>query len=170
MPVVHETPEKLLAVQALAAMGKGDTEIARTLRMDRSTAWRLRHKELLQPELLDHAAKTLANKMILSATAALDSFLDKAEANELGDEPPGALIKMASTAMESASLYAAHSGTSSIVSDLAAQLGIVQSHSVSRMTLEQKITVESASKAEPLDIDCASIQTAQAPKQARAKK
>lgn len=144
MPV--ETSPMTIAVQALAATGMSDTNIAATLQINRATAWRHKHKDLLDPELIAHATKTIADKMLLGATAAMDTFLDKAESNELRGCSPSALIKMSATAMDAARTYTASSGDRSFLGDTLSQYGVSTSHSVSRVTVE-RVTVDTKASA-----------------------
>jgi hypothetical protein len=125
--------------------GRTEREIVAAVGCVRSTVWKIKHQDLLDPELVDHASRTIANKLLLGATAAMDTYLDKATAGELNKEQPGRLIKMAATALDSYSTYAALSGAKDVLNNMLSDFGVQPSHSASRMTVEQKITVESAS-------------------------
>jgi hypothetical protein len=141
MPRVQSIP---LAIKALAASGMKPLQIAAQLGVNRATVWRHRHDDLLDPALIQHASKTIADKMLLGATAAMDTFLDKAEEGQLNLCSPSALIKMSATALEASQAYAMACGANSFLKDTLSNYGVEQSHSVSRVTMEQRLTVEAA--------------------------
>jgi hypothetical protein len=132
-------------MHALLQTGHGPSTVAKQLGISRATVWTLRHQALLDPALIQHASKTIADKMLLGATAAMDTFLDKAEEGQLNQCSPSALIKMSATALEASQAYAMACGANSFLKDTLSNYGVEQSHSVSRVTMEQRITVEAAS-------------------------
>lgn len=138
-----------LAVEALFAAGKTARQIAETLGMDRSTVWRMRHASLVDPALIQHVSKSLADKALLGANAAVDEFLDKAENGDLANESPIALAKAASVLMQSAGAYAALSGAKDTLSQFVDEFGLAPTHTASKLTLTKTITVEQSQNNEP---------------------
>jgi hypothetical protein len=138
-----------LAVESLFAAGKTARQIAETLGMNRSTVWRMRHASLVDPALIQHVSKSLADKALLGANAAVDEFLDKAEAGELANESPIALAKAASVLMQSAGAYAALSGAKDTLSQFVDEFGLAPTHTASKLTLTKTITVEQSQNNEP---------------------
>lgn len=134
-----------LLLGALIESGIPSKIAARDLKICQATVWRDKHRDLLDPEILAHANKTISDKMVLGATAAMDEFLDQVATGALTLSKPGALVKMASNALEAAGRYSALCGAQSFLKDTLAQYGVEPSHSVSRITLEQRVTVENNS-------------------------
>lgn len=123
--------------------------MARKLGLSPSTAWRLKHQHLLDPDLIQHVAKTIADKTLLCANAAVDTFLDQADNGELSKQTPIQLAKAASVLLQASGAYAALSGARDTFSAIVSEYGITPSHATSRVTVEQKITVESATHSTP---------------------
>lgn len=141
MPELAASPiANHLAVEALFAQGKNAREIAETLNISRSTVWRLRHQSLADPQLIQHVSKTLADKALLSANAAIDAFLDQAETGALAKQAPVSLAKAASVLMQSAGAYAALSGAKDTLSSFVDEFGLTPSATSSRLTLTQQVT------------------------------
>lgn len=134
-----------LTAHALFETGVSIRSVAKQLNISPHTAWALKHRDIPDPSLIQHISKTISDKLLLAASSATDTILDKAMNDELKDERPIELAKMASICLQSAGAYAALSGAKDTMSAIAHEFGIQSSHSASRVTLEQKITVESAS-------------------------
>lgn len=152
MPAVAASPvANHLAIEALFAQGKNAREIAETLGIHRSTVWRMRHQSLLDPSLIQHVSKTLADKALLGANAAVDTFLDKAENGELDKESPIALAKAASVLMQSAGAYAALSGAKDTLSQFVDDFGLAPTHTASKFTITktQQVVVDVARNESP---------------------
>lgn len=128
---------------ALLAQGQSCIAVAKQLGVSRSTVWRLRHQDLLDPELVQHASKSLADKTLLGATAAIDTFLDQAQNGELSKCHPLQLAKAVSVLAQSSGAYAALTGAQDTFAKLAAEYGIEPSHSVSRLTVTKQVSIES---------------------------
>lgn len=146
MPKNIATPAVILAAQAMYENGQSTRDVAKSLHLSPATAWRLKHTAILDPEIVQHASKTIADKLLLSATAAVDTYLDKAQAGELTKERPKDLIRTATLALEGAGQYAALSGAKDMLANAFDTYGIQPSHSASRITLEQKVTVEKTNR------------------------
>lgn len=143
MPATVSSPEaNRVAVQALYAQGKSTREIAQILGMDRSTAWRLRHQVNHDQETIQHASKSIADRLLLVASHATDTVLDKAESGELDELQPKQLVDMAANALRSAGEYAALSGAKDLMTSIMSDYGIESSHSSSRLTLTKQLTIE----------------------------
>jgi transcriptional regulator with XRE-family HTH domain len=150
MPAMVASPvANHLAVEALFAAGKTARQIAETLGMDRSTVWRMRHASLVDPALIQHVSKSLADKALLGANAAVDEFLDKAENGDLANESPIALAKAASVLMQSAGAYAALSGAKDTLSQFVDEFGLAPTHTASKLTLTKTVTIEQSQNNEP---------------------
>ena len=132
-----------LAAQALFQAGQTCRQVAKTLGISAATAWQYKHAELLDPVLVQHVSKTLADKALLSANAAVDVFLDKAESGELAGESPIALAKAASVLMQSAGAYAALSGAKDTLASFVDDFGLSPSHTSSKVTLTKSVSIES---------------------------
>lgn len=143
MPELVSTPANILTAQAMYQAGSSTREVAKFLGVSPYTAWAFKHREVIDPTLVHHISKTISDKLLLAASSATDVILDKAMNDELKDEKPIELAKMASICLQSAGAYAALSGAKDTLGAIAAEFGISPSHSASRVTLEQKITVES---------------------------
>jgi hypothetical protein len=148
MPEVSTTANHLTA-HALFQTGASIRSVAQTLGISPYSAWALKHRDLPDPSLVHHISKTISDKLLLAASSATDVILDKAMNDELKDEKPIELAKMASICLQSAGAYAALSGAKDTLGAIAAEFGIAPSHSASRVTLEQKITVESSQPRTP---------------------
>lgn len=141
MPAITTaTDGNILAAQALYEQGASTTEVAKTLKISRASAWRLKHQALLEPGLIQHVSKTLADKALLSANAAIDAFLDQAETGALAKQAPVSLAKAASVLMQSAGAYAALSGAKDTLSSFVDEFGLTPSATSSRLTLTQQVT------------------------------
>ena len=145
MPELVSTPASLLTASAMYAAGSSSREVAKVLGVSPATAWRMKHQDILDPVLVQHASKTITDKMLLASTGAIDDLLERAVSGGFKEEKAVDLAKIASICLQSAGAYAAASGQGNTLGQLAAEFGIGSSHSVSRVTLEQKVTVESAS-------------------------
>lgn len=147
MPALVASPvANHLAAQALFQSGKSCREVAKTLGISPATAWQYKHAELLDPSLVQHVSKTLADKALLSANAAVDTFLDKAENGELAKESPIALAKAASVLMQSAGAYAALSGAKDTLSQFVDEFGLQPTHASSKLTVTKSLTIEADHK------------------------
>lgn len=145
MGLVAASPEaNALAAQALYEQGYSCSKVAKQLNVSRATAWRLKHSTLLDPSLIQHVSKTLADKALLGANAAVDTFLDKAENGELAHETPMALAKSASILMQSAGAYAALSGAKDTLSQFVDDFGLQPTHTASKLTITktQQVVVD----------------------------
>ena len=146
MAELVSTPGNIATAQAMFQMGSTVRQVAETLKISPYSAWSFKQREAVDPGLVQHLSKTITDKLLLAASSATDSILDKAMNGELKAEKPIELAKMASICLQSAGAYAALSGAKDTLGAIANEFGIGTSHSVSRVTLEQKVTVESASK------------------------
>jgi hypothetical protein len=136
-----------LAASALYQQGKSSREVAQILGCSPATAWRLKHRELLDPALIQHVSQTIATKAMLGANAAIDTLLDKAESDELKESTPAALAKTASILLQSATAYAASSGAKDTFLQMVEEFGLQTSHTSSTLTVTQRVTLTSSTPA-----------------------
>ena len=132
-----------VAASALYERGYSSRQVAKELGLSPATAWRLKHQALADPELIRDATKSIANKMVLASTGAMDELLDRVETGKLNTERAVDLAKIASICLQSAGAYSALSGAKDLMSNLSESYGIQPSHSSSRMTFKQELSVES---------------------------
>ena len=143
----HEvcTPANVIVARALAEHGKSTTEIAKELRVSQSSAWRMTKDLSVDPETVQLASKTIADKLLQSANVMADTLLEKAYNGELDKESALSLAKASSIMLQSSGAYAALSGAKDTWLTLQEQFGIAASHSVSRVTVTRQVTtVETA--------------------------
>lgn len=144
MPELAASPTaNLLAATALYEAGKSTREVAAALGIDKTTAWRLRHKTPLDPDLVKSCSKRVSDTLILTATMAAETALDRGF-NGFEGVATKDLVIMAGKALESAGNYAAATGQNSGLGDLLSAFGIERSHSVSRVTMTQSVSIEQA--------------------------
>lgn len=143
MPQPVSTLANLATAKALFQTGASIRSVAKTLGVSPYSAWTFKHQDHPAPELVHSVSTTLADRMTLASSAAVDVLLDKALDGKLDEERAIDLAKMSSILAQSAGAYAALSGAKDTMSAMFSEFGISQSHSASRVTLEQKITVES---------------------------
>jgi len=130
-------------IKAMLANGDSIAHIARELDLNRQSVAKYRHSDLLDPDYLDHIDKTLASKAKVAADAMISTILDQAESGELAKAAPTSLAKGAAVMIQSASALTALKGATDTISDLLQNYGVQASHSVSRLTMEKKVTVDS---------------------------
>lgn len=143
MPELVSTTANILTAQAMYQTGASVRDVARALGVSPYSAWAFKQREVIDPTLVHHISKSISDKLLLAANSATETILDKAMDGELSKEKPIELAKIASICLQSAGAYAALSGAKDTLSAMAAEYGITGSHSASRVTMEQKITVES---------------------------
>ena len=138
------------STQALACsmLDEGQTvrNVAHQLSISSASAGRLRHQALLDPDLIHHANKHLSNKLLLVSNGATDELLDKALNGELKKEKAIELAKIASITAQASVAFATVSGGKDTLSGFMAAIGVEQSHSVSKVTMTQQISVETAER------------------------
>jgi acyl-CoA synthetase (AMP-forming)/AMP-acid ligase II len=133
-----------VVVKSQLALGVPMGKIAESLGIAHSTVREIRSDDRLQPELIAHASKHLANKMLLAANAATDTLLDQADEGKFAEHKPLELAKTIALLTQAAGQYAAQCGNSGSMSELLNAYGMTESSSVSKVTLtERSITLES---------------------------
>ena len=136
------TVANLATAQAMYEAGHSTRQVAKALHISPASAWRLKQQGNIDPALVGHVSKQLSDRMTLASSAAVDVLLDKAIDGSLKKAKPVDLAKIGSILAQSASAYANLSGGRDMMGTLFAEFNIQPSHSASRMTVEQKITVE----------------------------
>jgi len=155
MPEIVSTPANILTAQALFQTGASIRQVATTLGVSPYSAWAFKHRDNIDPALVQHISKSITDKLLLASSSAVDTILDQAMEGKLAQEKPIELAKIASICLQSAGAYAASCGSRDMLGSMMTEFGVVQSHSASRVTLEQKITVEQHTPApQPVGIDC----------------
>jgi transcriptional regulator with XRE-family HTH domain len=144
-----------LTVRAKLANGCSIAKVAEELGIGQTTVREIRSDDRLKPELVQLASKQLSNRMLLAANGATEILLDKLDDDELRNEKPIELAKIASILTQSAGAYAQQCGNGNTLSDLLTVYNIQESSSVSKVTLtERRITLESnRSTPQPVDIE-----------------
>lgn len=133
-----------LTVKSQLALGIPMGKIAESLGIAHSTVREIRSDDRLQPELIAHASKHLANKMLLAANHATEALLDQADEGKFAEHKPLELAKTIALLTQAAGQYAAQCGNSGSMADLLNAYGMTESSSVSKITLtERQISIES---------------------------
>lgn len=140
IPVASEQANALVA-QSLYEQGQSVRQVARHLGCSPATAWKYKHTALLDPDLIQHASKTISDKALLGATAAIDEILDQAETGQLKHSTPAALAKTASILMQSSQAYAAATGVRDTLASMMESFGLQPSHTASSLTVTQSVSV-----------------------------
>jgi hypothetical protein len=134
-----------LVAASLFDSGASVRKVAQTLDISRATAASLRHTELLDPALIHHVSRHLSTKQLLVSDGATNELLDKALNGELKNEKPIELAKIASIMAQSSVAYASVCGARDTLGALASQYGLESSHSVSKVTVTQAVSIETTS-------------------------